>query len=474
MTCQSCGAPAQADDSFCGECGAPIDKIPAQSTATIASPVPPKKKVATHRYWLIAVSSVLALALIIVALWLVPGFREQKVNNDPAVSAKTVLSPMDTAIVITKDPTVTFPLKRKTEIAPPSQVADLQKETTTERKSLYTRHIEEGDAFFNQGRYAEAKRKYEAALNQKPQDDYAAVQIRVCEKKTTEIEAETERESLYASYKDDGDAFFNHGEYAEAKTNYKEALSYKPDDQYVARQIQECERLMAKRPGMVLIPGGRFMMGSEDGNNDQKPEHEVYVNAFYIDMTEVTVAQYQQFINATGYREPKKWEEQLQYPYHPVVHVLWYDANAYAGWAGKRLPTEAEWEYAARGGNTGVEGKPKYNFPWGNKAYHDLANYYSIFGEEAIKSVGSFAPNGYGLYDMAGNVWEWCADWYDKDYYKNSPSRNPKGSSTGKGRVMRGGSWNTAANNMQYANRSGVNPTSSEKDIGFRCVQDVR
>ena len=349
------------------------------------------------------------------------------------------------------------------------------KDTEAERERVYTKYIQEGEALFRQSKYAEAKGKYNSALTQKPGDRYAADQIKLCDQKIAEAEKEAERERQYTKYRNESDLLFNRGEYANAKAKYQQALSYKPEDQYITSQIRECDRLMPKPApeGMVYIPAGSFMMGSEDGNNDQKPEHKVYVDAFYMDKTEVTVTQYQRFINTTGYQYLKKWGEQLQNPNHPVVYVRWYDANAYASWAGKRLPTEAEWEYAARGGNTGVGGKPKYLFPWGNKASRDLANYYSLFGLE-IKSVGSFATNGYGLYDMAGNVWEWCADWYDRDYYKNSPSRNPKGPSTGKGRVTRGGCWPDAANNMCCANRSGVNPTSSDNKVGFRCVQDVR
>lgn len=197
--------------------------------------------------------------------------------------------------------------------------------------------------------------------------------------------------------------------------------------------------------GMALIPSGTFLMGSNDGESDEKPVHHVFVDAFYLDKYEVTVAQYQQFLNANPQRtSPENWGEQLRNPNHPVVYVSWEDANAYARWAGKRLPTEAEWEYAARGGNTGLGGKPIHKYPWGNDPSQDQANYTGTAGRDqwsGTSPVGSFPPNGYGLYDMAGNVWEWCADWYDENYYKGSPERNPKGPSQGNLRVLRGGSW---------------------------------
>jgi len=214
--------------------------------------------------------------------------------------------------------------------------------------------------------------------------------------------------------------------------------------------------------GMALIPAGAFMMGSNDDNQeDEKPEHQVYIDAFYMDKYEVTVAQYQRFLNATQRSNPANWSEQTQNPTHPVVSVSWEDAKAYAQWAGKRLPTEAEWEYAARGGNTGIGGKPKYKYPWGDVANHDRANYSGKEGKDQwdrTSPVGSFAANGYGLYDMAGNVWEWCADWYDANYYAQSPERNPRGPSNAQYRVLRGGAWINNDSNMRCALRLWFTP----------------
>jgi len=233
---------------------------------------------------------------------------------------------------------------------------------------------------------------------------------------------------------------------------------------------------------MVYIPAGIFLMGSEDGDDDVKPEHEVYVEAFFMDRHEVTVAQYQRFISAVGYDSPDYWDEQLQYPNRPVVCVSWNDANAYTKWALKRLPTEAEWEYAARGGYTGVDGKTKYKYPWGNEIETDKANFNADgsrgWGWENawrfLQEVGSYSSNGYGLYDMAGNVWEWCADWYEGNYYKVSSSRNPQGPASGEEKVLRGGSWGDYSRGLGCAYRGGSVPTNRVGHLGFRCAQDAR
>lgn len=184
-------------------------------------------------------------------------------------------------------------------------------------------------------------------------------------------------------------------------------------------------------PGIVLIPAGSFKMGSEDGDDDEKPIHEVYVDAFFMDETEVTVAQYQLFLNAKpSYPQPSNWEEQQQNPKRPVVNVRWDYSKAYAAWAGKRLPTEAEWEYASRGGNTGLNGKPHYTYPWGNSIDPSQTNYNDEGSDpdlhRYLRDVRSYPQNGYGLYDIAGNVWEWCEDWYDASYYKSSLRAIPK------------------------------------------------
>jgi len=243
---------------------------------------------------------------------------------------------------------------------------------------------------------------------------------------------------------------------------------------------RETARERTTPPGMVFIKGGAFLMGSDasDSENDEKPMRTVIVNDFYLDEHEVTVAAYQNFISATGHAPPPQWAEQLRNREHPVVSVSWNDAKAYAKWAGKRLPYEAEWEYAARGGNTGLNGTPHYKYPWGDEVSHERANYSGSEGRvrwSGTSPVKNFPATGFGLYDMAGNVWEWCEDWYDENYYKNrpSPDRNPKGPSTGQYRVLRGGSWDYDPRPVRCALRLRDTATNRLVNIGFRCAQDA-
>ena len=228
---------------------------------------------------------------------------------------------------------------------------------------------------------------------------------------------------------------------------------------------------------MVLIPAGNFQMGSDDGEDDEKPVHTVYADAFYMDKYEVTNAQYRRFVQATKYSEPtgygyvdgewrggfRPWSDnRFSGDDQPVVCVSWADAQAYAEWAGKRLPTEAEWEKAARGGLIGME------YPCGNEIAEENANYGDNIGNAT--PVDSYPPNSYGLYDMAGNVWEWCADWYDENYYANSVSLNPIGPDSGTVRVLRGGSWYYNPFALRVAFRFNFNPSLTYSLVGFRCV----
>ncbi len=229
-------------------------------------------------------------------------------------------------------------------------------------------------------------------------------------------------------------------------------------------------------PEIVLIPGGSFMMGSNDGADDEKPAHQVYVDDFYLDKYEVTVARYARFLQANpSQRQPDNWNEQSQHINHPVVYVSWEDATAFCAWLSKqgvkrvRLPTEAEWEYAARGG---LQDK---TYPWGDEISHEQANYYGTTGKDRwnwTSPVGSFPANDYGLYDMAGNVWEWCSSLYKPYPYKREDGR--ENFSASEPRVLRGGSW---VNNPQYvrcALRDNDGPANRVNGVGFRCAQDVR
>ncbi len=224
-------------------------------------------------------------------------------------------------------------------------------------------------------------------------------------------------------------------------------------------------------PGMILIPAGYFFMGSNHGSGAERPPHLVWLDAFFIDKYEVTNSRYGEFLGATGYAKPSFWNNpRYNSPNQPVVGVSWDDAAAYCRWAGKRLPTEAEWEKAARGGLDGRK------FPWGDEGPKGRA----VFGQDMDTGkpapVGSYEPNGYGLYDMAGNVWEWCSDRYQEDYYGISPQQNPRGPDTGQDRVVRGGSWIGSGFKEYYddvlrcAFRRRHPPGDRTDDFGFRCV----
>ena len=233
---------------------------------------------------------------------------------------------------------------------------------------------------------------------------------------------------------------------------------------------------------MVLIPAGSFEMGDHfnEGENDEQPVHRVELDTFYMDVHEVTVGQFKRFLKQSGYKpeavkagwdinrlwnEVKKWSPTDE---HPVVYVSWNDATAYAKWAGKRLPTEAEWEYAARGRLVGKR------YPGGDEITHDDANWgNTVNGKDKwskCSPVGSFEANGYGLFDVVGNVYEWCADWYAEDYYASSPATNPQGPDTGFYRVLRGGGWFNDASYLRVANRLYDLPRNDYSYYGFRCV----
>ncbi len=231
---------------------------------------------------------------------------------------------------------------------------------------------------------------------------------------------------------------------------------------------------------MALIPEGAFQMGNANGDRDESPVHPVQLDAFYMDIYEVTNAQYKKFVDATGHPVPRSWDDAaLNGPNQPVVWVSWDDAVAYAEWAGERLPTEAEWEYAARGGLSGKL------YPWGNElpgaGGEFRANYYPLGGKsdgyDKTAPVGSFPPNKYGLYDMAGNVWELCADWYYEHWYGYEKQvLNPQGptdeyaKSNGYVRVRRGGAWSRRGKDLTCANRGNQQPGNGDDKTGFRCV----
>jgi len=210
---------------------------------------------------------------------------------------------------------------------------------------------------------------------------------------------------------------------------------------------------------MVLVPGGEFTMGSNDGDADEAPPHPVTVAPFFLDLTETTNDEFAAFMQATGYQARSV---RLGEGNHPVTRITWDDANAYCAWAGKRLPTEAEWEFAARGSDGRI-------YPWGNDWDPAKANGRET-GIRSTTAVGSFGAGAspFGVLDMAGNVREWTADWYDK-----YPGSSFYSQFFNKFRVHRGGGWFDDAEDLRVANRNGGPPESANDDLGFRCAQDA-
>ena len=263
-------------------------------------------------------------------------------------------------------------------------------------------------------------------------------------------------------------------------------------------------------PEMLLVPGGEFMMGANHGLPFEGPEHRVALDSFLLDRHEVTNARYGEFADATGHvteserlgwsgvfdtrrsrwtkgdgadwRHPagpgSSYREMSDYP---VVHVSWFDAAAYCEWRGARLPTEAEFEYAAR---AGIENA---RYAWGNQLSPGGAHQANLWqgefpvedrgqdGFSGLAPVGTFPPNAFGLYDMTGNVWEWVQDWYAPDYFARSPRMNPQGPADGTQKVHRGGSWLCSENycrGYRLEARMMTPPDSGLNNLGFRCAAD--
>ena len=221
---------------------------------------------------------------------------------------------------------------------------------------------------------------------------------------------------------------------------------------------------------LVYVPAGEFLRGSRENDadawDDEKPQHTVYLDAYYIDQTEVSNAQYKLCVQAGVCGQPRDttYYNNINYADHPVVNVDWYDANDYCEWAGRELPFEAQWEKAARG----TDGR---TYPLGEGIDCNRANYAGCIGRTS--PVGSFPASAspYGALDMAGNVWEWVADWYSEDYYRTSPRENPAGPSDGTRRVLRGGSRDFIGGYARSAFRSDGDPGYSYGYLGFRCAR---
>ena len=241
-----------------------------------------------------------------------------------------------------------------------------------------------------------------------------------------------------------------------------------------ASYVNAADRFSADKD-MVLIPGGEFTMGSYEHGDEKK--HQVVLDPFWIDKYEASNGRYKDFVKSSSHPAPAYWDNpKLNQPNQPVVGVSWHDANAFCKWEGKRLPTEAEWERAA----TGPEGDKPY--PWGSALEARKANY--GMKNDRTMPVDSYPEgvSGFGVYNMAGNVFEWVSDWYDPDYYKQSPKINPQGpergfnfANKGEVRVLRGGSWLAPASSLHASHRFWNRPENNSYGVGlgFRCVKSA-
>ncbi|GKS57600.1 sulfatase modifying factor 2 [Nitrospira sp.] len=245
--------------------------------------------------------------------------------------------------------------------------------------------------------------------------------------------------------------------------------------QELRKSLREAEEARAPAP-MVAVPAGSFVMGRDgrEALEDERPGHEVWLDAFEIDQHEVTTAQYAAFLHETAQPPPVLWEtvDLTRHGAKPVVGVSWEDASLFCAWAGKQLPSEAQWEKAARG----TDGR---RYPWGNSAPTSKRANFALgarFSYDLVLfPVGRF-PSGaspYGAQDMAGSVWEWVRDWYDGAYYATSPSRNPTGPEGGQFKVLRGGSWSDLPKYLLAYSRFKLPPSTRNSFTGFRCAKPV-
>jgi sulfatase modifying factor 1 len=227
---------------------------------------------------------------------------------------------------------------------------------------------------------------------------------------------------------------------------------------------------VALEPNLIQIPAAWFLMGSNSGQDCERPIHRVWVDAYQLAATQVTNAQYARFLVATGAAPPPFWQDpNFNHAQQPAAGVSWHEAARYCEWLSTqtartyRLPTEAEWELAARGG---LEQKL---FPWGDDPPQSLPDYAKRW-QTGPEPVARYAPNAFGLYDIGDNVHEWCSDWYDPNYYAASPERNPRGPESGQRKASRGGSWRHHIKVARCSARSSIPPEFQYADYGFRVA----
>ncbi len=342
----------------------------------------------------------------------------------------------------------------------------IREEADRDRRAQYQEFRDRGLAAWRRGFLEDASAYLEIALDTFP---------------TSKV-----RQDLYALYGALADKFSGLGQPETARRYAQEArklASWRRGKPVAPRTFADTRISQIDGSKMILVADGWIQMGSSMGAPDERPVHSVYIPAFYLDESEVTNAQYQRFLAATGRKEPRFWRSRLfDRPRQPVVGVTWDDAAAYARWSGKRLPTEAEWERAAREGGNGI-------YPWGSEPTVEPGITRACFARPVLNPaepagagpfsrplrIGSFplGATALGLLDMAGNAAEWVADWYSPTYYQSSPETGPTGPEQGVERVLRGGSWRDAASRLTVSARGHMHPGTAEDFIGFRCASSA-
>lgn len=336
------------------------------------------------------------------------------------------------------------------------------------QESCFEKLRTEGMIQFKSGKYSDAKNSF--------------INANACENapETHDLREWIEKAHYCRVYRMQADRFLENGEKAKAREKYEKVLELNPDDIYCKGQLLKCSA--APPPPWVKVEGGTFTMGDDDGFSEEGPEHEVTLSTFYIGRYEVTNSEFCNFLNARGNQMtdsvywidiqseycliepngnhfvPKEGAENL-----PVVKVSWYGANAYSRWMGGRLPTEAEWEFAAKGGNSSV------GFTYSGSNEPTKIAWYNENAHNKPHEVGQKQANELGIYDMSGNVYEWCNDWFAM--YRSAPKTNPTGPSEGRIKVCRGGAWNLPYKHLRPAHRGFFLPTERYANIGFRVVR---
>ncbi len=342
----------------------------------------------------------------------------------------------------------------------------------SQNESCYLEYKKMGINRYNQGKYNIAIKNFSAAIECDDLPEINNIQEWINKSKKCNI------------YKNISDKKIISGNICEAIKYLKKIINLNPNDRYCKSLIISSKSIITVNNEMIFVKGGTFTMGNDELQN--LTPHNIKLSDYYIDKYEVTNEEFAKFLNFHGnkvkngnlcidindedckiYKKDECYYAHEKFKNKPVVEVSWHGANAYAKWLGKRLPTEAEWEYAAKGGI--------YNNEYDNNEYETISNYawYRANSNQDIHNIGQKKPNELGIYDMRGNVFEWCLDWYSANFYVLSPYENPMGVNAGEYKVIRGGSALSFKVSTKVSSRFFNLPSNTKGDCGFRCVMPV-